>query len=108
MARKFPVSCKLPTVMELGMMVSEISDVEEVTPVPVGSVTVTVALAETGPLNPIADAVIIAVPAPSAVTTPLDAPTCAMPGEDEVQVTPVVRFWVERRAALPNSPVAVN
>jgi hypothetical protein len=33
MAMKFPVSCKLPTVIELGMMVSEISPSEDTGPV---------------------------------------------------------------------------
>ena len=95
MARKFPVSSKLPTEMELGMMVSEISDVEDTGPVPDPPVTVTVALLETGPLYPFAVAVIVVVPLLSAVTKPVDAPTCAMPVEAEVQVTWPVTSCVE-------------
>jgi hypothetical protein len=108
MAMKFPVSCKLPTVIALGMMTREISPSEDTGPVPVPLVTVTGTLLEARPLNPIAVAVIVVVPLPSAVTKPVEAPTCAMPVEAEVQVTPVVMFWVEAWAALPYFPVAVN
>jgi hypothetical protein len=53
MAMKFPVSCKLPTVIALGRMVSETNpseDIGPVGPVPDPFVTVTDALLDTGPL----------------------------------------------------------
>jgi hypothetical protein len=51
-------------------------------------------------LNAIALAVNVAVPGPMAVTNP-EASTLATAGLLEVQVTPVVTFWVEGRFALP-------
>jgi hypothetical protein len=90
------------------MMMSETSPCVDPVTVPDPPVTVTAALLEARPLNPIAVAVIVVVPLPSAVTKPVEAPTCAMPVEAEVQVTPVVMFWVEAWAALPYFPVAVN
>jgi hypothetical protein len=50
MATKFPVSCNWSTVIELGMMVSETSPVEDTVPVPDPPVTVTDTLLETWPL----------------------------------------------------------
>jgi hypothetical protein len=120
---KFPVSCKLPTVIELGMMVSETNPSEDtgaVGPVVDPPVTVTDTLLETGPLKPCAVAVIVAGPLPSANTSPgakppvgqpatpdVQGPTIATLGEEEVQVTPatdpVVNFL-----ALPYVPVTVS
>jgi hypothetical protein len=74
-----------------------IPDVPVPVPVPV---TVMVALVESGPLNPVALAVIVVVPAPIAVTTPLEL-TVATPGMAEVQVTWLVIFCVEGCEALP-------
>jgi hypothetical protein len=75
---------------------------------PLEPVTVTVALELTGPLNDAALAVIVVVPAPTAVASPVLGPTVATEGTLEVQVTEVVMFCVERDFALPNVPVAVN
>jgi hypothetical protein len=58
-------------------------------------------------LNPVARAVIVVVPAPTAVAIPA-ALMVATEGTLEVQVTELVMFWVEEFFALPNVPVAVN
>jgi hypothetical protein len=76
-------------------------------PPPLEPVTVTVALELTGPLNDVALAVIVVVPAPTAVAIP-EAAMVATEGTLEVQVTELVMFCVERDFALPNVPVAVN
>jgi hypothetical protein len=120
-ARKLPVSCNSPTVIELGMMVSEISPFDSVVPVVPPPVTVTCTPFETGPLNPTADAVIVAVPLPTADTSPatkppvgqpatpdVQGPTTAMAEEDVVHVASVVMFCVLVWLALPYVPVAVN
>jgi len=62
--------------------------------------TVTVAVALTGPLYPPALAVMVVLPEPTAVASPA-ALTVATAGALDVQVTPVVIFWVERWVALP-------
>jgi hypothetical protein len=58
-------------------------------------------------LNAAAPAVIVVVPADTAVTSP-EALTVATAGVLEVQVTVLVMFCVEGRLALPNVPIAVN
>jgi hypothetical protein len=64
-------------------------------PVPVPTApTVTVAVAVTGPLNPCAVAVMVAMPTPTAVTAPVVPTTDATVGALEVHVTPVVTGWV--------------
>jgi hypothetical protein len=52
-------------------------------------------------------AVIVVVPAPTAVAIPA-ALMVATAGTLEVQVTELVMFWVDGFFALPNVPVAVN
>ena len=87
----------MPTVIELGMIVSErkspppLPPPELVVPEPE---TVKVAPALVGPLNAAALAVIVAVPAPTAVATP-DAFTVATETLFELQLTAVVMFCVE-------------
>jgi hypothetical protein len=104
-ARNWPVACKLPTERELGMMVSETrSPPDGPPPAPV---TVRVALELTGPLNAVAPAVIVAVPAATAVTSPAGL-TVATDGVVELQVTVLVMFCVVGWFALPNVPIAVN
>jgi len=66
-----------------------------------------VALELIGPLNAVALAVMMAVPAPTAITSPVD-PTVATAGVLELQVTKFVTFWVDGWFALPNVPVAVS
>ena len=51
-----------------------------------------VALFETGPANPCALAVMVVVPAATAVTIPVFGSTLATPGMAEDQVTPLVKF----------------
>jgi len=104
-ARNCPVSCKLPTVMELGMMVSE-SRFPPAGPPP-KPVTVRIALELVRPLNADPPAVIVVVPALTAVATP-EALTVATEGVLEVQVTAFVTFFVEGCFALPYVPTAVN
>src|SRR5579863_10344818 len=98
MARNWPVSCRLPTVMELGMMVSE----TKLPPVPLVTVdaTVTVEAEVTGPLKAVALAVIVVVPEANADTNP-DELTVATEGVEEVHVTVFVTFWVDWWLALP-------
>jgi hypothetical protein len=74
---------------------------------PPAEVTVRVAVELTGPLNAVALAVIVVVPAPTAVASP-EALTVATAGALEVQVTALVIICVERWFALPYVPVAVN
>jgi len=62
---------------------------------PPEAVTVRVALELTGPLNAVALAVIVVVPAPTAVTSP-EALTVATEGALEVQFTTLVTSCVER------------
>jgi hypothetical protein len=104
-ARNCPVSCKLPTVIELGIMVSETRSVPPAPPP--GSVITRVALELTGPLNAIALAVMVAMPVPTAVATP-EALTVATSGALEIQVTVFVTFCREVWLALPYVPMAVN
>src|ERR1700751_2019548 len=70
-------------------------------------VTVRVPLELRCPVHPVALAVIVVVPAPTAVATPA-ALTVATEGTLEVQVTEPVMFCVERFLVLPNVPTAVN
>jgi hypothetical protein len=65
------------------------------TPPPLEPVTVRVALELVGPLNAVELAVIVVVPAPTAVATP-EVLTVATEGALEVQVTRLVIVWVER------------
>jgi hypothetical protein len=58
-------------------------------PLPEAAVTVMLALDEKGPLNPVAEAVIVVVPAPTAVTMPEEL-TVATAGVLEIQDTPLV------------------
>jgi len=74
---------------------------------PLEGATVRVALELTGPLNAVALAVIVVVPAPTAVASP-EALTVATEGALEVQVTLLVTSCVEGWFALPNVPAAVN
>jgi hypothetical protein len=62
--------------------------------VPLEPVTVMVALEAVGPLKAVALAVMVVVPAPTAVASPA-ALTVATAGALEVQVTTLVTFWVE-------------
>jgi hypothetical protein len=64
------------------------------------AVTVRVALALTPPLNAVAFAVIVVVPAATAVTNP-ESLMVATAGVLEAQVTPLVTFCVEGRFELP-------
>jgi hypothetical protein len=106
-ARNCPVSCKLPTVIELGIMVSESRFPPAGPEPPPEPVTMRVALELTEPLNAIALAVIVVVPALTAVTMP-EALTVATEATLEAQVTVLVTFCVERWFALPYVPTAVN
>jgi hypothetical protein len=94
-ARYCPLSPKLPNTIPLGMMVSErmLPPLPPATP-PVDPVTVRSAVELTGPLYPVALAVMIVEPAFTAVATP-EALTFATEGVLEVQVTALVRFCVE-------------
>ena len=91
--------------MELGMMVSE----TKLPPVPpvTAPVTVSVAVELTGPLNDVAEAVIKVVPGARAVTRPA-AVTDATDGVDELHVTVLVTFWLDRWEPFPNVPIALN
>jgi hypothetical protein len=106
-ARKFPVSCKLPTVIALGMMVSESKLPTPAPPPEEEADTVRVALELTGPLKAVAFATIVDVPAATAVTSP-DVSTLATAGLLEAQVTPPVIVWVVGCFALPNVPMTLN
>ncbi len=77
------MSCKLPTVIELGMMLTESRFPAFPPAVPV---TVSVALALVAPLKAVPPAVIVVVPGVTAVATP-EALTVATEGALEVQVT---------------------
>jgi hypothetical protein len=91
-ARYCPLWVRLPKTIPLGMMVSERILPPLLPPVPLAPVTVRVPLEEVGPLNAVEVAVIVVVPAPTAVTSPVPAPTVATEGVLEVQVTRVVIF----------------
>lgn len=98
MARNWVVCVGDATACEDGMIASE----EMLPPavVPLEPVTVRVALELVGPLNAVALAVMVVVPAPKAVAMPA-ASTVATAGALEVQVTRLVTFWVEGCLALP-------
>jgi hypothetical protein len=91
-ARNCPLSPKVPKTIPLGMIVSErmLPPLPPAVP-PVDPVTVMSALELTSPLNAAAPAVIVAVPAATAVTNPVVL-TVATVGVLEVQVTPLVRL----------------
>jgi hypothetical protein len=76
-------------------------------PPPAAAVTVMFAVELTGPLNAFALAVIVVVPAPTAVITPEEL-TVATEGEVETQFTPLVTSLVERCFELPNVPITVS
>jgi hypothetical protein len=99
-ARNCPLWVKLPKTIPLGMMVSERILPPLLPPVPLEPETVRVALEEVGPLNAVALAVIVVVPALTAVTTP-EALTVATAGVVEVQVTKLVMFCTVGCFALP-------
>jgi hypothetical protein len=107
-ARNCPLSFKLPKTIPLGMIVSErmLPPLPPAVP-PVDPVTVRPAVALVGPLNAVAFAVIVVVPAPTAVTIPEEL-TVATEGLLETQVTPLVTFCVEGCFAFPYVPTAVN
>jgi hypothetical protein len=68
---------------------------------------VSCALELTGPLNAVASAMTVVVPAATAVTSPVEL-TVATVGVVELQVTVLVMFCFVGCAALPNVPYAVN
>ena len=95
-AKNCPLWVKLPKTIPLGMMVSErMPPPLPPVPPPAELVTVMVPLELTWPLHPVALAVIVAVPAPTAVASP-EALTVAMEGALEIQVTVPVMFCVVR------------
>jgi hypothetical protein len=116
-ARYCPVSPMEPNTIPLGIIVSErmFAPLLPVPPVPLPLPltpplepgTVRRALELIGPLNAVALAVIVVVPALTAVATP-EALTVATEGRLELQVTALVMFCVDGWFALPNVPVAVN
>jgi len=106
-ARNCPLSVKLPKTIPLGMMVSERMLPPLLPPVALEPVTVRVALELVGPLNAVALAVIVVVPAPTAVTRPAEL-TVATAGVVELQITRLVTFCVEGCFALPYVPVALS
>jgi hypothetical protein len=85
-ARYCPVSCRSPTVMELGIMERERSDVSLAPPAEVAPGTVMDAPDETTPPNPFILAVMVVVPAETAVARP-EALTVATAGALELHVT---------------------
>jgi len=100
-ARNCPLWVKPPKTIPLGIMVSErmLPPLPPLVP-PAAPVTVRTALEEVGPLKAAALAVIVAVPALTAVATP-EALTVATVGAVELQVTRLVMSCVERCLALP-------
>ena len=102
-ARKFPVSCKFPTVIELGIIVSESRGSGAAV-----SETATAAVFETTlPSAFVNSAVIVVLPALAPVTSP-DAFTVAIDGALELHW-----IWVELvtfcwRPVLPDVPSAIN
>jgi hypothetical protein len=88
MARYWPVPCRLLTVTELGMMES---DSRPATPpvLPAGLITVSVPVVETTPVNPFMLAVMVVVPEPTAVATPVEL-MVATDGALDVHVTLLV------------------
>jgi hypothetical protein len=102
-ARKFPVSCKFPTVIELGIIVSESRGSGAAV-----SETVTVAVFETTlPSAFVNSAVIVVLPALAPATSP-DAFTEAIDGALELHW-----IWFELvtfcwRPVLPDVPSAIN
>jgi hypothetical protein len=106
-ARNCPLWVKLPKTIPLGMMVSERILPPLLPPVPLEPVTVKEELEEVGPLNAVALAVMVVVPALTAVTTP-EGSTVATAGVVELQVTKLVMFCVEGCFPLPYVPVAVS
>ena len=90
-ARNCPLCVKLPKTIPLGIMVSERILPPLLPPLPLEPVTTRVALEEVGPLKAAALAVIVVVPALTAVATP-EASTVATAGVVELQVTRPVMF----------------
>jgi hypothetical protein len=108
-ARNWPVPSRLSVVIEPGRIVIESrSSPAGALPEPAGAVTVRVALADTGPLNPCAVAVIVAVPAPFAVAFPEAGSTVTIVEELDAHVTPLVTGCDVAWFALPYVPVTPN
>jgi hypothetical protein len=98
----------LPTLIELGIMASDVrTPPVPPPPPPPAPVTVRVALELTRPLNAAASALIVVVPAETAVTIPVVL-TVATEGVAELHVTVLVMFCFVGRDALPKVPYAVN
>ena len=98
MAMNWLVCVGAATVCEPGITASE--TIEPPAEPPPVAATASVALDATGPANPAALAVIVVVPAPTAVAIPV-APMVATAGVLELQVTPSVMFCVDAWPALP-------
>jgi hypothetical protein len=85
-----------------------VSDSKSPPPVPPPApVTVSCALELTGPLNAVASAMMVVVPAETAVTIPVVL-TVATDGLLEFHVTVLVMFCLVACVALPKVPYAVN
>jgi hypothetical protein len=97
------VRAAVVSVCEVGTTFIEARGSDVALPLPV---TVIVALDETMPLYPCAEAVMLAIPAPTAVTSPVLL-TVATPTRFELQVTWVVMSCLVGWDPLPNVPVAV-
>jgi hypothetical protein len=104
MARKFPVPCKLPTVILLGIMVSESSGSGAAV-----DVTVTVAVADTTLESGfVHSAVMVLVPTLTPVTTPPVGLTVAMVGMVELQARLEELVTSSCRPVVPEVPRAMN
>ena len=102
MARKFPVSCRLPTVMLLGMMVSESSGSGAVV-----AVIVTAAVAETTlPSGLVQMALIVLEPALTPVTSP-EAETVATVAILEVELASAAELKQEQAEPPPDKETLV-
>jgi len=106
MARNWVVCVGDATACEVGIIATD-AIVPPAVPPPLEPVAVRVALEVTWPLNESVLAVIVVVPAPTAVATPA-ALIVATAGTLEVHVTELVMFCVVGCFALPNVPIAVN
>jgi hypothetical protein len=102
-ARKFPVSCKFSTVIELGMIVSESRGSGAAV-----SETATVAVFDTTlPSGFVNNAVMVLVPALKPLTSP-DAFTEAIDGMLELHCIWTEAVTSSRRPLLPEVPSAIN
>jgi branched-subunit amino acid transport protein AzlD len=108
-ARNCPLSCRLPTVIELGIIVSESRVLDPVPPpLVVVPATVSVEVPTSRPENPFMLAAIVVVPGPTAVASPEELIVATAVSLDFQAAKAVMSLVVGTADPLVYVPMAVN